>query len=109
MDAEHDDDNRTYPEGHFIGMWMGIGIAIFSGVGVALSAATDNPGLIGIGPALGVAVGLAIGTGVEERHKKAGRIRPAVPGERNRRRTAVVIGLLVLLGALVLLTALLAR
>jgi hypothetical protein len=29
--------NEKYPEGHFVGIWMGIGIAIFSGVGVPLS------------------------------------------------------------------------
>ena len=27
-------NDKKYPEGHFVGMWMGIGIAIFSGFGV---------------------------------------------------------------------------
>jgi len=50
---------EKYPEGHFLGMWMGIGIAIFTGVGVPLSIATKNLGLMGIGPAIGVAFGLS--------------------------------------------------
>jgi len=43
---------NTYPEGHFLGIWMGIGIAI-SFVIVFLCIVTDNPGFIGIGPAIG--------------------------------------------------------
>jgi len=50
------ENNKEYPEGHFVGMWMGIGVAIFSGLGIPLSIATGNPGLIGIGPAIGVAL-----------------------------------------------------
>ncbi|NIO22324.1 MAG: hypothetical protein GTN76_16750, partial [Candidatus Aenigmarchaeota archaeon] len=45
-------DDEKYPEGHFVGMWMGIGIALFSGIGVPLSIALKIPGLMGIGPAL---------------------------------------------------------
>ena len=48
------DKNEKYPEGHFIGMWIGIGIAIFSGVGIPISIALKTPGLMGIGPAIGV-------------------------------------------------------
>ena len=53
-----EEKNKKYPEGHFLGMWMGIGIAIFTGVGVPISIATKNLGLIGIGPAIGIAFGL---------------------------------------------------
>lgn len=104
-----DDEQRTYPEGHFVARWMGIGIAMFSGVGVALSVATDNPGLIGIGPAIGVGVGLAIGAGVEERYKREGRIRPASPEDHRRKRTAVLVGLLLLLLGVGLFAILLVR
>ena len=54
-------DVMKYPEGHFLGLWMGIGVAIFSGIGIPLSIVTESPGLIGIWPAMGVAFGLAIG------------------------------------------------
>jgi hypothetical protein len=61
---------KKYPEGHFIGIGMAIGIAFFSGFGIIFATATDNMGLIGIGPALGVSLGLAIGTGIEKKYKE---------------------------------------
>lgn len=90
-------DPKIYPEGHFIGKWMGIGIALFSGVGVALSVSTGNPGLIGIGPAIGVAFGLSVGQAVESKHKKEGRIRPLTSKEKRTRQLILVIGVVLLL------------
>ena len=87
---------KKYPEGHFIGMWMAIGIAIFSGFGVALSIITDNPGLIGIGPAIGIAFGLSIGQSIENRYKKEGRIRPLTETEKKNKKNAVTIGIIAL-------------
>jgi hypothetical protein len=96
------DKIKKYPEGHFLGMWMGIGIAIFSGLGIPLSIATENPGFIGIGPALGVAVGLAIGQSIENKHKQEGRIRPLTESEKKRKKNAVFGGIVILaLGVLV--------
>ncbi len=92
-----EEKNKKYPEGHFTGMWMGIGIAIFTGVGVPLSIATENIGLIGIGPALGVAFGLAIGAGIEEKYKKEGKIRPLTDEEKKRKKLGVLAGLIILL------------
>ena len=51
-------DDLKIPEGQIIAKWMGIGIAIFAGLGIPLSIITSNFAFIGIGPALGVAVGL---------------------------------------------------
>ena len=93
---------KKYPKGHFVGMWMGIGIAIFSGLGIPLSIIVGNYGLIAIGPGIGVAVGLTIGQAIENKYDKEGRIRPLTDVEKRRQRIAVVIGLgLLLLGALV--------
>jgi hypothetical protein len=64
-----EENNKKYPEGHFIGMWMVIGIAI-SGLCIPLSIITGNPGFIAIGPAIGVSVGLAIGSGIEAKYQK---------------------------------------
>jgi hypothetical protein len=100
--------DEKYPEGQLVGMWIGIGIAIFAGVGVVLSTATDTPGLIGIGPALGVAVGAAIGSSVERRYRREGKIRPLTENERRRQRRALWIGAaIVVLGLAVLLAFLL--
>ena len=90
------DDDKKYPEGHFLGMWMGIGIAIFSGLGIPLSIATKNPGFIGIGPALGVGFGLAIGQSIENKYKEEGRIRPLTESEQKRKKNAVFAGLIIL-------------
>ena len=97
-----DNKIKKYPEGHFVGAWMGICIAIFSGFGIPLSIITENPGFIGIGPALGVAVGLAIGQSIENKYKQEGRIRPLTESEQKRKRNVVFAGLIILaLGLLV--------
>ena len=87
-----EDNTKKHPEGHFIGMWMGIGIAVFSGFGIPLSIATENPGFIGVGPAIGVSIGLAIGSSIEAKYKKEGKIRPLAEEEQKRKRTATTIG-----------------
>ena len=90
-------NNRKYPEGHFLGMWMGIGIALFSGIGVPLSVALKNPGLLGIGPALGIAIGLSVGQSIESKYKKEGKIRPLTEDEKKKRRRLVIAGICVLI------------
>jgi hypothetical protein len=96
--------NKKYPEGHFIGMWMGIGIAIFSGLGIPLSIISETSGLIGVGPALGVAIGLAIGSAVESKYNNEGRIRPLTEVERKKKKIGILLGIVLLaIGALTFL------
>jgi hypothetical protein len=99
-----DEKVKKYPEGHFIGMWIGIGIAIFSGFGIPLSIVTGNPGFIGIGPALGVSIGIAIGQSIENKHKQEGRIRPLTEIEQKKKKNAIFAGILILtVGVLIFL------
>ena len=91
------DKDKTYPEGHFVGMWMGICIAMFSGFGIPISIATGNFGFIGIGPALGVAVGTGIGKSMENKYKQQGKIRPLTESERKRKKNAVTTGIILLI------------
>ena len=99
-----EENNKKYPEGHFVGMWMGIGIAIFSGVGVPLSIALKIPGLIGIGPAIGVAFGLSLGQSIESKYKREGKIRPLTEDEKKKRKILVIGGISVfILGLLIFL------
>lgn len=90
-------DQKQYPKGHFVGLWMGIGMAIFSGIVIPFSIITDNPGFMGLGPALGVGAGLAIGAGIEQKHEREGRIRPLNQKEIQNRKRLVWVGFLLLL------------
>lgn len=104
------DKNKKYPEGHFLGVGMAIGIAIFSGVGVTLSTATDNPGLIGMGPAIGVALGLAYGKSMEDKYRKEGLIRPLTEEEKKSRKRGKMIGAIaVAVGVIALIAIVLIR
>jgi len=97
-----DDADQKYPEGHFIGMWMGICIAIFSGFGIPISIATNNYGFISIGPAIGVSLGIAIGQSIEKKYKEEGKIRPLTRLEKKRNSNVIIAGILILaLGVLV--------
>ena len=88
---------KKYPEGHFIGMWMFIGVVVFSGIGIPLSILTENFSLVGIGPAIGIAFGLSIGAGVEEKIRNEGRIRHLNKKETETRKIGVIIGVILLL------------
>ena len=95
------EQQKQYAEGHFIGMWTGIGIAVFFGLGIPLSIITENHGLIGIGPAIGVSIGLAIGSGIEQKYKKQGLIRPLTEEEKKKKQRAVIMATaLLVLGAI---------
>jgi len=90
-----DEGVKTYPKGQIMGMWMAIGIALSSGIGIPLSIVTDNPGLIAIGPAIGVAIGTALGASMEARYEKKGLIRPLSEQERTSRRYITIVGLVI--------------
>jgi hypothetical protein len=94
-----EEDIKTYPEGYFVSRWMAIGAAALVGIGVPLFVITGNPGLMGIGPAIGVSLGMAVGSAIENKYKKEGEIRPLTEAEAKRKKTAlpVATGLLTLL------------
>jgi hypothetical protein len=96
-----DNDDKRYPEGHFIGMWMGISMAIFTGLGVALSAIAQNFAFIGVGPAIGVGFGLPIGQAIENKYKAQGKIRPLTETEKQSRKNLLIGGVLLFLAGVV--------
>jgi hypothetical protein len=53
------------------------------------------PGLIALGPAIGLAFGFAIGQSVEEKYKKEGKIRPLTDREK-KRRSILIVSLIVI-------------
>ena len=91
-----EEKNKKYPEGHFVGMWIGISIAIFTGAWLPICIILKNPGLMGIGPALGMALGVAIGQSIEEKYKKQGKIKPLTKEEEKTKKVADIIGIMIL-------------
>jgi len=55
---------------HYRGIGMAIGMLLFMPVGVVLFILLDNPGMLGVGPTMGLAVGLAIGEGLYQRQQR---------------------------------------
>ena len=99
------DQNQKYPEGHFVGMWIGIGAAIGSGLGVAFAIAIGNMALMGIGIPIGIAIGVGIGSAQEAQYKAKGLIRPHTEAEKKQRKVAMWIGLATLLAGFLVLIA----
>jgi hypothetical protein len=66
-----DTDNMDQAERkqHYMGVGMAIGMSIFVPTGIVLALGTDNPGLLGIGPALGISIGIAIGESLFQRNE----------------------------------------
>ena len=86
-----------YPEGHFVWIWMGIGVVAFSVVGVSLSILLKNFGVIGVWPAFGVMIGFVIGKAIENKHEEEGMMRPLTNKEKKVRILAVAVLLILLL------------
>ena len=61
---------RNLERDRYIGAGMMIGMLIFAPAGFILWIATDNPGLMGVGPAIGLSIGLAIGDGLYQRSRQ---------------------------------------
>lgn len=96
--------DKKYPEGHFVGMCMLIGLTIGAGIGIPLGIIIGNPGLFGIGLPIGLALGLAIGSSIEAKYKKEGKINPLTEDEKKKREILVIAGISVfILGLLIFL------
>ena len=61
---------RNSERDRYMAIGMTIGMPIFALAGFVLCIATDNPGLIGVGPAIGLAMGIAIGEGLYRRSRQ---------------------------------------
>jgi hypothetical protein len=56
---------------NYVGQGLALGLIFGTGIGTALSAATDNPGLLAIGIGAGMTLGIGIGTSLQRRHEEA--------------------------------------
>jgi hypothetical protein len=96
--------DEKYPEGHFIALWTGIGIAIGAGLGIPFGLILKIPAFFGIGLPIGLAIGSAIGSIIENKYKKEGKIRPLTAEEEKKKRLNIRMGIaLCCFGILVLL------
>jgi hypothetical protein len=83
---------------------MAIGIALGSGIGIPIGIAVGNPGLFGIGLPIGLAIGAAIGSSIQAKYQKEGRIRPLTSKEKETEKKLVVMGIaLVVIGIITFL------
>lgn len=82
---------KQYPKGTFIAL----GMLCFIPVGIALAIGTDTPGLIGIGPAIGLPIGLSW----EEQQLKKGHLTSETDSKGKQR---TLFWLLLLLGIMCL-------
>ena len=82
-------DNELRPQGY----WIGIGISIGAGFGVAMGLVFDN---LALGIAMGAGAGVAIGAALEQKNKD--KLRPLNEQEQKMQKWGVALGILLLLG-----------
>ncbi|HEY45931.1 MAG: hypothetical protein AMJ88_03680 [Anaerolineae bacterium SM23_ 63] len=63
-------NDRMKEKERCMGLGMALGLAMFAPIGIVLSIVTDNPGLLGVGPAIGTSIGVAIGEHLYKRSKQ---------------------------------------
>ena len=69
-----DKELKLVPKNHYRNMWMALGMSVFGvPLGVIFGASLDNMGLMGIGIPMGMAIGLGIGTSMDQKAKSDGR------------------------------------
>ena len=62
---------RDAERDRYMAIGMAIGMPSFALLGIILCIATDNPGLLGVGPAIGLAIGIANGEGLYRRSRQS--------------------------------------
>jgi threonine/homoserine efflux transporter RhtA len=63
-------NDRTKHDENCMAMGMAIGLIMFVPIGIVLSIVTHNAGLLGIGPAVGISLGIAFGEYLKKRGKR---------------------------------------
>jgi len=67
--------HKLITEGENLGIWIGIGVAIGGGMGIVFGIGSDNIGMgIPIGAGIGIAIGSAIGSYMDAKAKKEGKV-----------------------------------
>jgi hypothetical protein len=82
---------KKYPKGHYISLGVAMGLPL----GIPLWLVTENPGMMGAGVAIGIAIGMAF----EGKYNRDPR--PLTPEEVRNRKIAVAAGVLALMAGVV--------
>lgn len=65
---------KIVPKNYYRTLWMGLGMAVFGvPIGIALSAGINNYGMLGAGFAIGIGIGLAVGSEMDRKASVEGR------------------------------------
>jgi hypothetical protein len=99
-----DESKKMYPEGHFLSRGIAIGMVAASSIMLPFFIMLDQVAFIGLGPAIGLSLGVALGQLWENKYKEAGQIRPLTDGEKRlskRNAYFIVAGILVLVALIV--------
>ena len=62
---------RDAERNHYMAIGVAIGMPSFALIGFAWCLATDNLGLLGLAPAIGLTMGIAIGEGLYQRSRRS--------------------------------------
>jgi hypothetical protein len=61
---------RNAERDHYISIGLAIGMPSFAFIGFLLCLTTDSPSFLGLGPAIGLAIGVTIGEGLYRRSRQ---------------------------------------
>lgn len=81
------------PKGHYISVGIIIGIGIFGMLGTVIYLITNNFAFIGVGPAVGIPIGLILGQSIESKKEREGKIRELSTQEKQRQHLLIFLGL----------------
>ena len=81
------------PKGHYISVGIIIGIGIFGILGTVIYLITNNFAFIGVGPAVGLPIGLILGQSMESKKEREGKIRELSTQEKQRQHLLIFLGL----------------
>lgn len=84
---------KQYPKGHYTTMGIAVGAIVFGALGFIICMITDNMGLLGVGPSVGIPIGLIFGQILEGRKQREGMVRELTEHEKQRQRVAIFVGI----------------
>ncbi len=92
----------TYPQGYMVNLWTACTLVICSVIAIIFCAASGQWALIGIGPAIGVPLGISIGKSIENRLHTEERIRSRTEKELRRLKIFIIAAVVCVTAGIIL-------